>query len=106
MKHSSRFGSKNGRRFVAFASVFAPSRLAVAVPIANRKSAIANPPPPFHLRPPPFLSSPHITMSTPHPPHHPSPATVGQLRSTEYRPSSVKDELRRNVIRKLKAGEE
>src|SRR3954465_10623244 len=37
---------------------------------------------------------------------HPSPATVGQLKATGYRPSSVKDELRRNVIRKLKAGEE
>ncbi len=37
---------------------------------------------------------------------HPSPATLGQLKSTGYRPSSVKDELRRNVIRKLKAGEE
>ena len=37
---------------------------------------------------------------------HPRPATVGQLKETGYRPSSVKDELRRNVIRKLKAGEE
>jgi magnesium chelatase subunit I len=37
---------------------------------------------------------------------HPRPATVGQLRETDYRSSSVKDELRRNVIRKLKAGEE
>src|SRR5437763_16327123 len=37
---------------------------------------------------------------------HPSPATVGQLKQTGYQPSSVKDELRRNVIRKLKAGEE
>jgi magnesium chelatase subunit I len=38
--------------------------------------------------------------------NHPSPATLGQLKATGYRPSSVKDELRRNVIRKLRAGEE
>ncbi|HYO11401.1 MAG TPA: sigma 54-interacting transcriptional regulator [Tepidisphaeraceae bacterium] len=37
---------------------------------------------------------------------HPRPATLGQLKETGYKPSSVKDELRRNVIRKLKAGEE
>jgi magnesium chelatase subunit I len=37
---------------------------------------------------------------------HPRPATLGQLKETSYRPSSVKDELRRNTIRKLKAGEE
>src|SRR5213592_4226961 len=37
---------------------------------------------------------------------HPRPATLGQLKETAYRPCSVKDELRRNVIRKLKAGEE
>src|SRR4051794_14459787 len=37
---------------------------------------------------------------------HPSPATVGQLKQTPYRPRSVKDELRSNLIRKLKAGEE
>ncbi len=37
---------------------------------------------------------------------HPSPATLGQLKATGYKPSSVKDELRRNVIAKLKAGEE
>src|SRR4051795_281942 len=36
----------------------------------------------------------------------PRPATLGQLKETGYQPSSVKDELRRNVIRKLKAGEE
>src|SRR5881227_2587805 len=36
----------------------------------------------------------------------PRAATVGQLKEIGYRPSSVKDELRRNVIRKLKAGEE
>ncbi|MDQ3440861.1 MAG: sigma 54-interacting transcriptional regulator [Planctomycetota bacterium] len=34
---------------------------------------------------------------------HPRPATLGQLKETGYRPTSVKDELRRNVIRKLKA---
>src|SRR5579864_9080404 len=38
--------------------------------------------------------------------HHPSPATVGQLKETGYQPCSVKDELRKNIIRKLKAGEE
>src|SRR5688572_2838252 len=37
---------------------------------------------------------------------HPRPATLGQLKETGYKPSSVKDELRRNTIRKLKAGEE
>ena len=38
--------------------------------------------------------------------NHPRPATVGQLKETGYRPSSVKDEMRRNLIRKLRAGEE
>src|SRR5947207_1016475 len=37
---------------------------------------------------------------------HPRAATVGQLKETGYKPSSVKDELRRNVILKLRAGEE
>ncbi|MBC8108877.1 MAG: sigma 54-interacting transcriptional regulator [Anaerolineae bacterium] len=37
---------------------------------------------------------------------HPRPATVGQLKETGYRPCSVKDELRRNLIKKLKAREE
>src|SRR6476469_2842226 len=37
---------------------------------------------------------------------HPRPATVGQLKETGYQPSTVKDELRRNVIRKLRACEE
>src|SRR5881227_3821012 len=37
---------------------------------------------------------------------HPRAATVGQLKETGYQPCSVKDELRRNVIRKLKTGEE
>jgi magnesium chelatase subunit I len=37
---------------------------------------------------------------------HPRAATVGQLKESGYKPCSVKDELRRNVIRKLKAGEE
>src|SRR5688500_20322771 len=37
---------------------------------------------------------------------HPRPATLGQLKETGYRPVSVKDELRRNVVRKLRAGEE
>lgn len=36
---------------------------------------------------------------------HPTPATVGQLKATGYSPVSVKDELRRNLIRKLRAGE-
>ncbi|HEY1683382.1 MAG TPA: sigma 54-interacting transcriptional regulator [Tepidisphaeraceae bacterium] len=38
--------------------------------------------------------------------NHPHPATVEQLRETGYRPTSVKDELRRNVIAKLKKREE
>src|ERR1700710_2457445 len=37
---------------------------------------------------------------------HPQPATVGQLKQTSYRPMSVKDELRKNLIAKLRAGEE
>jgi magnesium chelatase subunit I len=37
---------------------------------------------------------------------HPRVATVGQLKETGYQPTTVKDELRRNLIRKLKAGEE
>jgi magnesium chelatase subunit I len=37
---------------------------------------------------------------------HPRPATIGQLKETGYSPTSVKDELRRNVIRKVRAGEE
>src|SRR5437762_12871262 len=37
---------------------------------------------------------------------HPRAATVGQLKETGYRPCSVKDELRRNVIKKLRAAEE
>jgi magnesium chelatase subunit I len=38
--------------------------------------------------------------------NHPKVASVGQLKETGYKPSSVKDELRRNLIRKLQAGEE
>jgi magnesium chelatase subunit I len=37
---------------------------------------------------------------------HPHPATLGQLKESGYRPCSVKDELRRNVIAKLRKGEE
>jgi magnesium chelatase subunit I len=37
---------------------------------------------------------------------HPKPATLGQLKETGYQPSSVKDELRRNVVKKLRSGEE
>jgi magnesium chelatase subunit I len=37
--------------------------------------------------------------------NHPSPATLGQLKATGYQPCSVKDELRRNLIKKLKARE-
>src|SRR5437763_16747633 len=44
------------------------------------------------------------TTTTHH--NHPRAATVGQLKETGYKPVSVKDELRRNVIRKLKSGEE
>jgi magnesium chelatase subunit I len=41
-----------------------------------------------------------------HPNSHPSAATVGQLKSTGYQPLGVKDELRRNTIAKLRAGQE
>ena len=37
---------------------------------------------------------------------HPRIATVGQLKESGYRPLSVKDEMRRNLVRKLKAGGE
>ena len=36
----------------------------------------------------------------------PSARTLGQLKATGYRPLSVKQELRRNVIRKLRSGED
>ncbi len=38
--------------------------------------------------------------------NHPRPATVGQLKEKGYQPLSVKEELRRNVIRKLRDKEE
>src|SRR5256884_3710144 len=37
---------------------------------------------------------------------HPKAATLGQLKETRYIPRTVKDEMRFNLIRKLKAGEE
>src|SRR4051812_2162054 len=37
---------------------------------------------------------------------HPQPATLGQLKATPYRYRSVKQELRENLTRRLKAGEE
>src|SRR3982750_2796869 len=40
------------------------------------------------------------------PPHPPAARTGGQLRASGYRPLSVKDELRKNVIAKLRAGED
>jgi len=36
---------------------------------------------------------------------HPSPATLGQLRETDYRHRSVKQELRENLITRLRQGE-
>ena len=36
---------------------------------------------------------------------HPSPATLGQLRETRYRYRTVKDELRQNLIARLRAGQ-
>src|SRR5215467_7963132 len=38
--------------------------------------------------------------------NHLRPATVGQLKQAGYKPCSVKDELRRNLIKKLKSSEE
>src|ERR1700709_2866189 len=38
--------------------------------------------------------------------NHPAVSTVGQIKKPVYRPASVKDELRRNLIAKLKSGEE
>ncbi len=37
--------------------------------------------------------------------NHPKPATIGQLKETGYAPCGVKDELRRNLIAKLRAKE-
>src|SRR5450755_3030041 len=37
---------------------------------------------------------------------HPQPATVGQLKANGYQFTTVKDELRKNMIAKLRAGEE
>ncbi len=37
---------------------------------------------------------------------HPRPATVGQLKETDYQPCTVKEEMRKNCIAKLKAGED
>jgi magnesium chelatase subunit I len=37
---------------------------------------------------------------------HPDAATLGQLRGTDYRYLPIKDELRKNLIAKLRAGEE
>ena len=37
---------------------------------------------------------------------HPNVATLGQLKATDYSYLSVKNELRKNLIRKLKAGED
>src|SRR5882724_603491 len=37
---------------------------------------------------------------------HPRIATAGQLKESGYKPCSVKDELRRNLIKKLKNSEE
>src|SRR5689334_4377908 len=54
----------------------------------------------FHFPDPPCRSYHLGTMP------HPKPATVGQLKETSYKPRSVKDELRTNLIRKLKAGED
>ncbi len=39
-------------------------------------------------------------------PHMPAPRTLGQLKATGYKPLSVKDELRKNVIARLKAGQD
>jgi magnesium chelatase subunit I len=39
-------------------------------------------------------------------PSHPTPATLGQLRQTSYRYRSVKQELRENLIRRLRGGQE
>jgi magnesium chelatase subunit I len=45
-------------------------------------------------------------MSTFPPGHPPAPRTVGQLKAAGYHPLTVKDELRKNVIAKLRKGEE
>src|SRR5687767_2989468 len=89
--------------FVTFAplpdcptSPSAPTPPTIARPITDRSSPrMSPPPPPPPPAYPPFRGDPH-----------PRPATIGQLKETPYHPSSVKDELRRNLIRKLKHEEE
>ena len=39
-------------------------------------------------------------------PHHPQPATLGQLKQTGYRYRSVKQELRENLVARMKKGED
>jgi magnesium chelatase subunit I len=39
-------------------------------------------------------------------PHTNKPATIGQLRDSGYRVLSIKDEMRQNLMRKMRAGEE
>ena len=43
----------------------------------------------------------HLTVN-----HPPAARTLGQLKASGYRPMTVKDELRKNVISKLRKGEE
>src|SRR5579862_6335941 len=45
--------------------------------------------------------APHSSSAPP-----PAARTVGQLKASGYRPLSVKDELRKNVIAKLRKGED
>ena len=37
--------------------------------------------------------------------HHPEPATIGQLRASGHEPRTVKAEIRANLVRLLRAGE-
>ncbi len=47
-----------------------------------------------------------MTAQTDHPAaHHPAPATLGQLLDTGYRPRTVKEEIRANLVDRLRSGD-
>ena len=62
--------------------------------------AVEPPPPPYVLPPPPFSpgGAPLFCMNAP------QPTTFGNLKKSGYRPRSVKDEVRANLIAALREG--
>src|SRR5581483_1578481 len=75
-------------------------------PLAHttRRSQPQNPPPHIPRRPTTglLLSKEPVTRMS----HSNKAATIGQLRDSGYRVLSVKDEMRQNLMRKKRAGEE